>query len=89
MHSGGTLVRVGGTANPVKNQRCPLNPNQWPGRPIIPNPNGTQQMPPGHNMTRFYALLPLLAAFAALAPAAVNALTAALTLLQLLTTPRQ
>lgn len=46
-------------------------------------------MPPGHNLTHIYALLPLLAMFAVLAPAAVDALTAALTVLQLLTAPRQ
>lgn len=46
-------------------------------------------MPPGHELTHFYALLPALAVLAAVSPAAVNALIAALTLLQLLTTQRQ
>lgn len=46
-------------------------------------------MPSGHDLTRLYALLPFLTVIAATAPAAVNALTAALTLLQLLTAHRQ
>ncbi|MYW46379.1 hypothetical protein [Streptomyces sp. SID161] len=57
---------------------APTLPDQWPGRPIIPDPNGAQQMPPGHDLTRFYALLPLLSILAALNPPAITAVSAAL-----------
>lgn len=43
-------------------------------------------MPPGHDLTRFYALIPALAVLAALQPAAFTAVTEALALL---TTIRQ
>ena len=38
-------------------------------------------MPPGHDVTRFYALLPLLAVLAALDPASANAILTALGIL--------
>ena len=53
----------------------------WPGRPIIPDPNGDQHPVPGHDLTRFYALLPLLAVLAAIDPAAFQAVAEALGML--------
>ena len=38
-------------------------------------------MPPGHDLTRFYAIIPILAALAALDPAAANAVLTALGIL--------
>jgi hypothetical protein len=56
-------------------------PSTWLSRTIIPSPQKGQQPVPSHDLTRFYALIPLLAILAALNPPAFTAVAAAAGLL--------
>jgi len=55
-------------------------PSTWLGRTIIPSPRKGQQSVPSHDLTRFYALIPLLAALAVFDPPTAQALATAISI---------